>query len=140
RYPLLDGGVFATNPAMSGLIEVTKAFNQTRIDDIFLFSLGTGQSKRSYDYDHFKKSSAMAIVPAMLDIMMSGVAETSDFFLQQLFSSVGKAQNYIRIEPKSLESIKEGLDAASPANIEKLVALGDRTVSENEEQLTKLAK
>lgn len=140
RYPLLDGGVFATNPALSGLIEVTKAFNQTRINDILLVSLGTGRSRRSYDYEHFKKSSAMAIVPAILDIMMSGVAETSDFFLQQLFHSAGKTENYIRIEPNSLESIKEGLDAASPSNIEKLVALGDRTVSENEARLTLLAR
>ena len=140
RYPLLDGGVFATNPALSGLIEVTKAFNQTRINDILLVSLGTGRSRRSYDYEHFKKSSAMAIVPAILDIMMSGVAETSDFFLQQLFHSAGKTENYIRIEPNSLESIKEGLDAANPANIEKLVALGDRTVSENEDRLTLLAR
>jgi predicted acylesterase/phospholipase RssA len=140
RYPLLDGGVFATNPALSGLIEVTRAFNQTRINDIFLVSLGTGRSRRSYDYDHFKKSSAMAIVPAILDIMMSGVAETSDFFLQQLFQSAGKMQNYNRIEPNSLESIKEGLDAASPSNIEKLVALGDRTVSENETKITQLAR
>ncbi|NRF38407.1 patatin-like phospholipase family protein [Pedobacter foliorum] len=140
RYPLLDGGVFATNPALSGLIEVTKAFNQTRINDIYLCSLGTGRSKRSYDYDHFKKSSAMAIVPALIDIMMSGVAETSDFFLQQLFHSVGKEKNYVRIEPNSLESIKEGLDAASPTNIEKLVALGDKTVSENESLLNLIAK
>lgn len=140
RYPLLDGGVFATNPALSGLIEVTKAFNQTRINDIYLCSLGTGRSKRSYDYDHFKKSSAMAIVPALIDIMMSGVAETSDFFLQQLFHSVGKEKNYVRIEPGSLESIKEGLDAASPSNIEKLVALGDKTVSENENLLNMIAK
>lgn len=140
RYPLLDGGVFATNPALSGLIEVTKAFNQTRINDIYLLSLGTGRSKRSYDYDHFKKSSALAIVPALIDIMMSGVAETSDFFLQQLYHSVDKAENYVRIEPDSLESIKEGLDAASPSNIEKLVALGDRTVSENEGLITLIAK
>nr|WP_121270686.1 patatin-like phospholipase family protein [Pedobacter schmidteae] len=140
RYPLLDGGVFATNPALSGLIEVTKAFNQTRINDIFLASLGTGRSRRSYDYDHFKKSSAMAIVPAILDIMMSGVAETSDFFLQQLFNSAGRSENYIRIEPNSLESIQEGLGAASPSNIEKLVALGDRTISENEAHLTKLVR
>ncbi|RYG09764.1 MAG: patatin [Chitinophagaceae bacterium] len=140
RYPLLDGGVFATNPALSGLIEVTKAYQQTRINDIHLFSLGTGQSKRSYDYEHFKKSSAMAIVPAILDIMMSGVAETSHFFLQQLFRSAGKERNYIRIEPSSLESIKEGLDAASPSNIEKLVALGDRTVSEHENVLNDIAK
>lgn len=140
RYPLLDGGVFATNPALSGLIEVTKAYNQTKINDIHLFSLGTGRSRRSYDYDHFKKSSAMAIVPALIDIMMSGVAETSDFFLEQLFHSVGKEQNYIRIEPESLESIKEGLDAASASNIKKLVALGDRTVSENDLLLSQIAK
>ena len=82
----------------------------------------------------------MAIVPAILDIMMSGVAETSDFFLQQLFQSAGKMQNYIRVEPNSLESIKEGLDAASPSNIEKLMALGDRTVSENETRITQLAR
>ncbi|MNE42298.1 hypothetical protein D3C80_1364160 [compost metagenome] len=140
RYPLLDGGVFATNPALSGLIEVTRAFNQTRINDIFLVSLGTGRSRRSYDYEHFKKSSAMAIVPAILDIMMSGVAETSDFFLQQLFRSAGRIENYIRVEPNSLESIKEGLDAASASNIEKLMALGDRTVSENDARITELAR
>ncbi|WP_276091551.1 patatin-like phospholipase family protein [Pedobacter sp. JY14-1] len=140
RYPLLDGGVFATNPALSGLIDVTKAFNQTRINDIYLLSLGTGRSRRSYDYEYFKKSSAMAVVPALIDIMMSGVAETSDFFLQQLFQSVDKEKNYIRIEPGSLESIREGLDAANPANIEKLVALGDRTVSENEHLLNGIAK
>lgn len=140
RYPLLDGGVFATNPALSGLIEVTKAYNQTKINDIHLLSLGTGRSRRSYDYDHFKKSSAMAIVPALIDIMMSGVAETSDFFLHQLFSSAGKEKNYLRIEPTSLESIKEGLDAASPSNTQKLVALGDKTVSENDAVITQLAK
>ena len=82
----------------------------------------------------------MAIVPAILDIMMSGVAETSDFFLQQLFRSAGRIENYIRVEPNSLESIKEGLDAASASNIEKLMALGDRTVSENDARITELAK
>ena len=138
RYPLLDGGVFATNPSLSGLIEVTKAFNQTRVDDIFIFSLGTGRSKKSYDYEHFKNSRAVTIVPALIDIMMSGVAENSDFFLQQLFKSVGKADQYVRIEPQDLHSIEESLDAASPTNIKKLVALADRTISENEDLLDKI--
>lgn len=139
RYPLLDGGVFATNPALSGLIEVTKAYNQTKINDIFLLSFGTGISKRSYDYDFFKGKSAMKIVPALIDIMMSGVAETSDFFLQQLFQSAGKRDNYVRLEPRNLQSIREALDAASSSNIKKLMALGDRTASENDVQLTNLA-
>ncbi len=140
RYPLLDGGVFATNPSLSGLIEVTKAFNQTRINDIFIFSLGTGRSRKSYDFDHFKKSRAMAIVPALIDIMMSGVAENADFFLQQLFKSVGKEGQYIRIEPADLNSIEESLDAASESNIKKLVALADRTISEHEDQLDRITE
>jgi len=138
RYPLLDGGVFATNPSLSGLIEVTRAFNQTRINDIFILSLGTGKSKKSYDYDLFRNSSAATIVPALIDIMMSGVAETSNFFLEQLFKSVGKETNYVRVEPTYLHSIAEELDAASPTNIKKLLALADRSISENSEQIDRL--
>ncbi|MFB2119997.1 patatin-like phospholipase family protein [Parapedobacter sp. 2B3] len=138
RYPLLDGGVFAPNPSMSALVEVTKAFNQTKVNDISILSLGTGRSRKAYDYEHFKKSRAISIGPALIDIMMSGAAESSDFFLQQLYRSAGKKQQYVRIEPKNLHSIQEALDAASPNNIQKLIALGDRMVSENDELLNQL--
>jgi len=133
RYPLLDGGVFAPNPSMSALAEVTRAFNETRINDISLLSLGTGRSRKAYDYEYFKKSRAVSIGPALIDIMMSGAEESSDFFLQQLYKSAGKAKQYARIEPSSLDSIREELDAASHSNIQKLIALGDRMVSENNE-------
>lgn len=132
RYPLLDGGVFATNPALSALIEVTKTNIDTRIQDLFIISLGTGASKRSYDYEYFKRSKAISIVPALIDIMMSGVAETSDFFLKQIFKSMRKPNQYIRIDPASLDSINERLDAAYDVNLKKLQALGDQTVSEKD--------
>ncbi|MEC3881767.1 patatin-like phospholipase family protein [Parapedobacter sp. 10938] len=138
RYPLLDGGVFAPNPSMSALVEVTRAFNQTKINDIWILSLGTGRSRKAYDYEHFKKSRAISIGPALIDIMMSGAAESSDFFLEQLYRSVGKEKQYIRIEPKNLHSIQEELDAASPSNIQKLIALGDRMVSENDELINQI--
>ncbi|QNL48639.1 patatin-like phospholipase family protein [Olivibacter sp. SDN3] len=138
RYPLLDGGVFATNPALSGLVEVTKAFNQTKINDIHIFSLGTGRSRKSYNLEHFKKSRAMSMVPALIDIMMSGVAESSDFFLHQLFKSSNKDKDYLRIEPDNLHSIEESLDAANEANMKRLIALGDRTISENDAILNKM--
>lgn len=140
RYPLLDGGVFAPNPSMSALVEVTKAFNQTKINDISILSLGTGRSRKAYDYEHFKKSRAVAIGPALIDIMMSGAAESSDFFLHQLYRSSGKAEQYIRIEPSSLHSIHEELDAASRSNIQKLIALGDRMVSENDNLLNQIVE
>lgn len=135
RYPLLDGGVFAPNPSMSALVEVTKAFNETKINDIAILSLGTGRSRKAYDYEHFKKSRAISIGPALIDIMMSGAAESSDFFLRQLYRSAGKADQYIRIEPANLDSIREEMDAASHNNIQKLVALGDRMVSENNDMI-----
>ncbi|WP_257667680.1 patatin-like phospholipase family protein [Parapedobacter tibetensis] len=138
RYPLLDGGVFAPNPSMSALVEVTNAFNQTKINDISILSLGTGRSRKSYDYEHFKKSRAVSIGPALIDIMMSGAAESSDFFLAQLYRSVGRAEQYIRIEPRNLHSIREGLDDADHSNIQKLVALGDRMVSEHNDVLNKM--
>lgn len=138
RYPLLDGGVFAPNPSMSALVEVTKAFNQTKINDISILSLGTGRSKKAYDYEHFKKSRAITIGPALIDIMMSGAAESSDFFLQELYKSVEKAEQYVRIEPRNLHSINEALDAASRENIERLVSLGDRMISDNDKHINQL--
>lgn len=139
RYPLLDGGVFAPNPSMSALAEVTRAFNETRINEISILSLGTGQSRKAYDYEHFKKNRAISIGPALIDIMMSGTAESSHFFLQQLYRSAGRPNQYIRIEPISLDSVSEALDAASPSNIQKLIALGDRMVSEYNDALNQLA-
>ncbi|WP_353183836.1 patatin-like phospholipase family protein [Parapedobacter lycopersici] len=138
RYPLLDGGVFAPNPSMSALVEVTKAFNQTKINDISILSLGTGRSRKAYDYEHFKKSRAITIGPALIDIMMSGAAESSDFFLQELYKSVERGGQYVRIEPRNLHSINEALDAASQENIERLVALGDRMVSDNDALISQL--
>src|SRR5690606_23434264 len=81
---------------------------------------------------------AISIGPALVDIMMSGAAESSDFFLRRLYESVRKSHQYIRIEPSDLHSVNEGLDAASPANIKKLVALGDRMVSRNNEAMNNL--
>ena len=140
RYPLLDGGVFAPNPSMSALAEVTRAFNETKVNDIWILSLGTGRSRKAYDYEHFKKSRAISIGPALVDIMMSGAAESSDFFLRQLYVSAGKSDQYIRIEPQNLNSIEEELDAASPANIQKLIALGDRLVSQNDELINQIVE
>src|SRR5690606_27178330 len=128
----------APNPSMSALVEVTKAFNQTKINDISILSLGTGRSRKAYDYEHFKKSRAITIGPALIDIMMSGAAESSDFFLQELYKSVERGGQYVRIEPRNLHSINEALDAASQENIERLVALGDRMVSDNDALISQL--
>lgn len=140
RYPLVDGGVFAHNPSICALIEVLKTFQTFKIDDVHILSLGTGLAKNAYNYDDFKKKKAISIGPALVDIMSSGSSESNDFFLRQLFRSIHKSNNYIRLEPTNLSSIEPSLDAASKTNIQKLVSLADKLISENEDLLDALAR
>ncbi|ERJ57556.1 patatin-like phospholipase family protein [Sphingobacterium paucimobilis] len=139
RYVLVDGGLFAHNPAISALIEVLKNFNTFSINDIHILSLGTGITKNAYNYEDFKKKWAISIGPALVDIMTSSSSESNDYFIKQLFRSVNHAGNYIRIEPSNLSSIDPGMDAASKSNIQKIVALSDKLISENELVIDKLA-
>jgi len=140
RYPLIDGGVFAQNPSICALIEVMKAFDDTNINDMYMVSLGTGVNKTAYNYEHFKKKKAIQIGPALVDIMTSASSESTEFFIRQLFKSNNKERDYIRIEPSNMYSIESSMDAASLNNIQKLVSLADRIISENEESLIQIVE
>ncbi|MCY4779205.1 patatin-like phospholipase family protein [Sphingobacterium sp. UT-1RO-CII-1] len=138
RFPLIDGGVFAHNPALSALLEVIQSYNTYKIHDIAILSLGTGISKTSYNYEDFKKKWAISIGPALVDIMGSSSAESVNYYLEQLFQSVSRPQNYIRIEPTDLSSINPSMDSASPNNIQKIIALADKLISEKENQINQI--
>lgn len=130
RYPLLDGGIFATNPSLSAFVEIKKEPEELIPKDIYILSLGTGVSKRSYDSDELKDTKALFVVPALLDMMMGAATETSHFYMKQIFSFLGIPDHYVRLEPLNLQSVKEQLDAASPRNIDRLIALADRMISQ----------
>lgn len=130
RYPLLDGGIFATNPSLSAFVEIKKNPEETIPTDVYILSLGAGASKKSYDSDELKDTKALFVVPALLDMMMSGATETSHFYMKQIFSFLGIPDHYLRLEPSNLQSVDEKLDAASPKNISKLIALADRMISQ----------
>lgn len=65
----------------------------------------------------FRQQKAISIGPALVDIMSSSSAESTDYYLRQLFRSVKQRDNYMRIEPNNLSSILPSMDAASPSNI-----------------------
>jgi hypothetical protein len=133
RYPLLDGGIFATNPSLSAFVEIKKNPENLIPTDVYILSLGSGVSKKSYDSDELKDTKALFVVPALLDMMMSGATETSHFYMKQIFSFLGIPDHYLRLEPRNLQSVDENLDAASPKNISKLIALADRMISQQTE-------
>src|SRR5829696_3500636 len=69
---LLDGGVFAVNPAMSALAEVLK---EAEPRDVVLLSLGTGQRTRKRSFDEIKDWGVARWARPILDVVFDGISD-----------------------------------------------------------------
>lgn len=148
QHALIDGGVFANNPALCAYAEARtfkvsengqEGSRPCTAQTMFLFSLGTGKVKKRYAYSEAKDWGPLGWAKPVLDIMMSGVAETVDYQLAQIFGSVDRPDHYNRIEP-DLGGAGPDLDDASSENIMALKEAGEECVGMNEEKLDKVAR
>lgn len=143
-YPLVDGGVFANNPALCAYAEARQKFSRNdksknvTAADMYMVSIGTGSTKRSYDYDRAKGWGALGWIQPILDIMMSGASDTVDFQLQQIFDATDNAQNYIRINPEIGEAEPE-MDDASVRNLQALKEAGIAAAEKQNDKLEMIA-
>jgi patatin-like phospholipase/acyl hydrolase len=137
-YPLIDGGVFANNPAMCAYAEVRKASKREKdtvaAAEMAVLSLGTGYACNSYkhkDAEHWGLAEWM--VP-LVDIMMSGVSETVDFQLCQLFDTTGKPEQYVRINGE-LKGQDDSMDNVDPENFKALEKFGNTLFKTNKKKI-----
>ncbi|NOT00336.1 MAG: patatin [Phycisphaerales bacterium] len=142
-YPLIDGGVFANNPALCAYAEARQLdfdeIQKPTAKQMVVLSLGTGVIEKSYEYDQAKDWGAIGWIRPVLDIMMTGVAETVDYQLGRMFDAVGAAGQYVRINP-ALEDASPEMDDASPENLERLRAAGTSAAVENDDKLNDVAR
>lgn len=142
-YPLVDGGVFANNPTLCAYAEARQQFKRqdgiknVTASDMFILSIGTGTIKKSYDYNKAVGWGALGWIEPVLDIMMSGVSDTVDFQLKQIFDAIDKGENYIRIDPEMGEADTE-MDNASPENLQALSEAGIATAEKFEKELDRV--
>lgn len=131
-YDLVDGGMFANNPALCAYAEArTTDFSIVLKDnqkpsapsakDIILVSFGTGTNQKPYPYEKFKDASFLRWAHPIMDIMMSGNSETVNYQLEQIYSSLSLQhhQNYYRIQPRLINA-DSYMDNASPKNLKAL--------------------
>lgn len=126
-YPLIDGGIFANDPALCAYSEVRNAKGLPTAKDMFILSLGTGGENKSYNYAEAKDWGALGWIKPVLDIMMSASAETTHYHLLKMFAAQGNQRNYMRIQPNSLGNAKPDMDNASPKNLMALKEVGIKT-------------
>lgn len=143
-YPLVDGGVFANNPALCAYAEARQKFSRNdktknvTSSDMYIVSIGTGSTKRSYDFDRAKGWGALGWIQPILDIMMSGASDTVDFQLQQIFDATDSSQNYIRINPEIGEAEPE-MDDATTKNLQALKEAGIASAEKYNDKLEMIA-
>lgn len=142
-FPLVDGGLFANNPAMCAFVEAHKtAFSEVFEDenkpdypacsDIMMVSIATGSVKKSYPYKKMKRKGAAGWVRPVIDIMMSASSETVDHQLQQLFNTCQDPEDpsYYRLNPDLCDA-DSAMDNVAPENLEALHQAGLQFITKN---------
>jgi patatin-like phospholipase/acyl hydrolase len=127
KYACVDGGVFANNPTLCAYSEVRNAKGNPTAKDMFVVSIGTGSTAQRYPYKKAKNWGAIGWVKPVIDIMMSGAAEVTDYTMVKMFSAEDHLKNYVRIQPSNLGDADPQMDDAAKENIEALIQVGIET-------------
>jgi uncharacterized protein len=109
---LVDGGVFAANPAMCALAE---ALNTVSPKDVVLVSLGTGERTHTRDFDEIKDWGVVSWARPILDVVFDGASDAVNYQLKRALP----ADRYWRFQVE-LTMASDHLDDATEDNLAKL--------------------
>jgi predicted acylesterase/phospholipase RssA len=112
---LIDGGVFAINPAAFAYAEAAGEIE-------VLASLGTGQHTRPLPFDEVKDWGQLEWARPILDVVFDGSADAVDGQLAALVSD-----RYIRLQTR-LDEASDALDDASSENLAALRREAERLI------------
>ncbi|MCD1116341.1 patatin-like phospholipase family protein [Chryseobacterium turcicum] len=151
-FSLIDGGMFANNPALCAYAEARKIPfaevlknhqkpNHPAVNDMIIISIGTGLESKSYSFRKMQKVGKIGWVNPIIDILMSANAETVDYQLCQIFQTLGQRnqKNYYRINP-SLKNASPAMDNVRKSNIENLIQAGLNYIEDNKENLNQIVQ
>jgi patatin-like phospholipase/acyl hydrolase len=132
---LIDGGVYAINPAMCAYTEARHIYPPGT--DVLLVSLGTGECTNPLPYDVVKGWGEASWARPILDVAFDGNSDTVDFQLRQLLPPNAGLPRYYRFQTK-LVGASDSMDDASEENLQALQDLGAQLVADNQEALDEL--
>ena len=129
-FTLVDGGVFANNPAMCAYAEARRDGAQ----DVVIVSLGTGQLTRRLPYKDVKGWGLIEWARPILDVVFDGVSDAIDYQLDQLLGP----DRHVRLQVDLDRGAKDALDDASPRNIGLLKERAAELVAHERERLARV--
>ena len=129
-YALVDGGVFASNPAMCAYADLIGEGHRDEIR--VLASLGTGEQIRPIAYERARGYGAIEWARPIIDVLLSSQAETAGFQLERILG-----ERYLRLQAR-LDVACDDMDDASPENLRDLRTEADRLIRKADREIDAL--
>ena len=124
---LIDGGVFATNPALVAFAEV-----RGKLD--LLLSLGTGEHTRPLPCAKVKDWGQLEWARPIIDVVFDGGQDAVDLQLRALLPD-----DYVRLQTE-LEKASDDLDDASADNLERLAEEAEALIARETETIDEVCE
>jgi uncharacterized protein len=144
-YALVDGGVFANNPAMCVYVEARRILEAEDSPypsgtDILVVSAGTGQLTDRLRYEEAAGWGLLGWARPIIDVVFDGVSDTVDFQLKELLSpSKDRIGRYYRFQ-RELVEVSDAMDNVSPSNLQDLKLLAAAMIHDEGEKLSELCE
>jgi patatin-like phospholipase/acyl hydrolase len=131
---MIDGGIFANNPSLIGILEATEKLGHD-FSDLRLLSLGTGEGRHIVKKGWRPKNIWYWLVPKprLLDIILDSQSQiTGQYtaFLHRIASRKNEGFEYLRIQ-HDLGGDTIDLNASDKRDLERLESIGDELAKNN---------
>lgn len=118
KAAMVDGGVFANNPTLCGIVEALVLANGISPGDIFCVSVGTGENQgKSVSPSDARKMGFAEWAFPLVGVFMGGASAHVHNLAKRLLPEAG----YCRFEFKTKEDLS--MDDASPTHLKRLVKI-----------------
>ncbi|QEK90219.1 patatin-like phospholipase family protein [Wolbachia endosymbiont of Chrysomya megacephala] len=125
---LVDGGVFANNPAACAYASGKRLFPN---DDILLLSIGTGRTDRSIEYANSKRFGKIGWIKPLLNVMFASGLDCVNYQMNQVIGN-----RYVRIQSQ-LKLASADMDNITSKNIKSLQQEAKAMIEDNQELIDK---
>lgn len=135
---LVDGGVYANNPAACALVEAIAEFDAAPTD-VFMVSLGTGEHMRRIPHERAQDWGLIGWARPILDVVFDGVSDTVSFQIEQILNLGTTAdRRFVRLQP-NLNKENDEMDNARPSNLRALKVIAHAYVDQESNRLDRVA-
>ncbi|MYB94696.1 patatin [Candidatus Poribacteria bacterium] len=135
---LVDGGIFANNPAMCAYAEATKRRKETERTDenILLVSLGTGNLTKQLNADAAKHWGKTCWIEPLFTMIFDGANDTVNYQLKQLIDQ----KDYYRFQEDLWDEGSDEMDNPKKRHLRDLKKFAECLIEKRECELKRLSE